>query len=316
MNQINSQTFRNPKTVQFFNRFATYNGSNPYIAPATLNIIPHLEFGVGTYFPIKGMNSITHSLFELAQRHGVVFHFNAKVNRITNEKNKATGIEVGGKIMLADAVISNMDVFPTYKKLLPQFDMPKQVKHVESSSSALIFYWGINHSFKELGLHNILFSENYQKEFETIFDKQRIDSDPTIYINISSKCKADDAPTGCENWFVMINVPSNQGQDWDTLIQEARQNIISKINRILKTDIETLIANESILDPRSIEGKTSSFRGALYGSSSNNVFSAFFRHPNFSRKINNLYFCGGSVHPGGGIPLCLLSAKIAVGQIS
>lgn len=315
MNQINSQTFRNPKTVQFFNRFATYNGSNPYIAPATLNIIPHLEFGVGTFFPVKGMNSITQSLFELAQRHGVAFHFNAKVNRITNEKNKATGIEVGGKIMLADTIVSNMDVFPTYKKLLPQFDIPKQVKHVESSSSALIFYWGINHSFKELGLHNILFSEDYKKEFETIFDKQGIDSDPTIYINISSKCKADDAPTGCENWFVMINVPSNQGQDWDALIQEARQNIISKINRILKTDIETLIANESILDPRSIEGKTSSFRGALYGSSSNNVFSAFFRHPNFSRSIHNLYFCGGSVHPGGGIPLCLLSAKIAVDQV-
>ena len=108
----------------------------------------------------------------------------------------------------------------------------------------------------------------------------------------------------------MINAPGDYGQDWEQLKSEARKNIISKLNRVLKTDLEPLIDVEYVLDPAGIQANTSSYRGALYGAASNSRFSAFLRHPNFSRKISNLYFCGGSVHPGGGIPLCLLSARI------
>jgi phytoene dehydrogenase-like protein len=108
----------------------------------------------------------------------------------------------------------------------------------------------------------------------------------------------------------MINVPNNQGQNWDQMIAESRANILAKVNRILQTDLESLIEVEEILEPRTIESKTSSAQGALYGNSSNNKFAAFLRHSNFSSDIKNLYFCGGSVHPGGGIPLSLLSAKI------
>lgn len=310
MNKHNKKVFNNPKTVQLFNRFATYNGSNPFQAPATLNIIPHLEFGFGTFFPLKGMVDITNSLVALAKRHGVEFILNSKVDEIQVVNNKVLGVKVGNETIKADLVVSNMDVYHTYKKLLPNFEMPNKVKRVESSSSALIFYWGINQQFNELGLHNILFSENYEKEFETLFNKKSIDEDPTIYINITSKYKKDDAISGGENWFVMINVPANHGQNWTELISEARKNIVKKINRILKTDIEPLIIYEENLTPEKIEFKTSSFRGALYGSSSNKMMAAFFRHANFQTKIKDLYFCGGSVHPGGGIPLCLLSAKI------
>jgi phytoene dehydrogenase-like protein len=185
----------------------------------------------------------------------------------------------------------------------------------EKSSSALIFYWGINKQFEELDLHNILFTKNYEEEFKQIFRDKTIYQDPTIYINISSKYKTNDAPEGCENWFVMINTPNNQGQNWDELIAEGRKNIITKINRLLKTDIEKYIINEDVLDPRSIETKTNSHLGALYGNASNNIFAAFLRHKNFSSNIKGLYFCGGSVHPGGGIPLCLNSARIAVDLI-
>ena len=108
----------------------------------------------------------------------------------------------------------------------------------------------------------------------------------------------------------MVNVPPNKGQDWDKLIQEMKANILKKLSRILKADIGSLIETEDVLDPRLIESRTSSFRGALYGSSSNSKLSAFFRHPNFKSDISGLYFCGGSVHPGGGIPLCLRSAEI------
>jgi phytoene dehydrogenase-like protein len=113
----------------------------------------------------------------------------------------------------------------------------------------------------------------------------------------------------------MINVPGNKGQNWDTLIEQARKDILQKLSLRLGKNIEELILNESILDPRSIESKTSSFQGSLYGSSSNNRYAAFLRHANFSSHITNLYFCGGSVHPGGGIPLCLQSARIVADLI-
>jgi phytoene dehydrogenase-like protein len=108
----------------------------------------------------------------------------------------------------------------------------------------------------------------------------------------------------------MVNVPHNDGQEWDKLVHVTRETIIRKISKTLGADIAKLIEVERVWDPLGIEADTSSFAGALYGSSSNNRMAAFLRHPNFSTKIKNLYFCGGSVHPGGGIPLCLLSAKI------
>ncbi len=317
MNHENEQIFADKRLVQYFNRFATYNGSNPYQSPALLNMIPHLESNIGTFFPKNGMHQISQSIYQLALGLGVKFEFNKKVSEIvlTENNKQVKGVKVGEEFYEADIVLSNMDIYPTYKKLLPQVKHPEKILVQEKSSSALIFYWGINKQFAELDLHNILFTENYQAEFDYIFNKKTIYSDPTIYINITSKYKPDDAPAGCENWFLMINTPNNQGQNWDELIAEARKNIVSKLNRLLKTDIEKHIVTENILDPRSIESKTSSHLGALYGNASNNRYAAFLRHKNFSSDIKGLYFCGGSVHPGGGIPLCLNSAKIAAGLI-
>lgn len=316
MNQENERIFANKYLQYYFNRFATYNGSDPHQTPALLNMIPHLEHNIGSYFPVKGMHSITQSIFNLANELGVEFHFNNKVEEILEKDNKVIGVKTNGVKYLSDVVVSNMDIHPTYKKLLPKIKPPHRILKQEKSSSALIFYWGISRVFDELDLHNILFTQNYKEEFDAIFKKKNVYHDPTIYINITSKLKSDDAPMGCENWFVMINVPSNQGQDWDALIKEAKNNILLKLQRMLKVDISKLILTEQILDPRSIESKTSSYAGALYGNASNNNYAAFLRHKNFSSAISGLYFCGGSVHPGGGIPLCLNSAKIVSELIS
>ena len=316
MHQANKKALKDPRIVQLFNRYATYNGSDPYQTPGTLNIIPHLEFNQGAYFPEKGMHDITLSLFKLAQGLGVDFHFNARVDSIKVSPQKAVdGLIVNGEKVKHDIVVSNMDIVNTYRKLLTSISQPNFLLTQPKSSSALILYWGIDKSFSELGLHNILFSKNYKLEFDHIFNRKTIFDDPTVYINITSKLKADDAPEGSENWFTMINVPNNSGQDWESLIAEARQNMLKKISRMLEVDISKHIVFEAQLDPRTIESKTSSAQGALYGNSSNNMFAAFLRHSNFSRRVKNLYFCGGSVHPGGGIPLSLLSAKIMAEEI-
>lgn len=312
MHLANQSFFKDARMVQFFDRYATYNGSNPYAAPATLNVIPHLEQHYGAYFPDGGMYAITTSLVKLAYSLGVQFHYNSLVDEIVVKNKCATGIMVKGKVINADVVVSNMDVWFTYHKLLkanPKLH-PQKILQQERSSSALIFYWGINKTFAGLDLHNIFFSADYEAEFNHIWQEKDISPDPTVYVNITSKYKPDDAPPGCENWFVMINVPANTGQNWDELINAARENILAKLSNQLGEDISKLIISETVLDPRGIESKTSSYQGSIYGTSSNSKFAAFLRHANKSAKINNLYFCGGSVHPGGGIPLCLLSAKI------
>ncbi len=309
MHDATKKHTQDPKLLQFFDRFATYNGSNPYKASGILNMIPHFEHHFGAYFPKGGMVSITNSLVELAEEKGVRFHYGQRVNKIQVENGKATGININGQYKPSDIVVSNMDIYPTYKKLLPNEKHPTKILDSERSTSALIFYWGIRKHFPELDLHNIFFSDGYREEFSCL-SEGKIHSDPTVYLHISSKLHPADAPVGCENWFTMINVPYDRGQDWDKIISASKHNIVNKLSRVLGVDIAPLIECEEILDPRKIESKTSSFAGALYGTASNDRMAAFKRHGNFSSRIGNLYFCGGSVHPGGGIPLSLLSGKI------
>jgi phytoene desaturase len=310
MNQVNESAFSDTKTIRLLNRYATYNGSNPYKAPGILNIIPHLEFELGAYLPKGGMHEITNSLVKLAKEIGVEFHFNQEVTRIQTENNLIKGVITKSKDYFGDVIVCNADIHTVYEKLIPSAKKLKKVDAQERSSSALIFYWGMDKKFSELDVHNIMFTEDYKTEFDHIFDSKTIYEDPTVYINITSKKIKEDAPEGKENWFVMINVPSVYGQDWDQMIATARKNILAKISRNLGENIESHIVFEEKLTPQLIQDKTSSFKGSLYGTSSNSRFAAFFRHKNFSSQYKNLYFCGGSVHPGGGIPLALSSAKI------
>ena len=310
LNTHNRKKLSSPEAVQLFDRFATYNGSNPYQAPAMLSLIPHLEQNEGTYFPNGGMISITNALYKLAIKKGVIFNFNTPVERIIHNEGKVAGIVANKLTIHANVVVSNADIYFTYKNLLNDIPYSKKILKQERSSSAIIFYWGIKKNFPALQLHNILFSKDYKTEFDNIFNKKSLSNDPTIYINITSKIEKNQSPAGTENWFVMVNAPANTGQNWEQLKNTLRSDVLKKLNRMLGEDVESLIETEHTLDPVSIENKTASYMGSLYGTSSNSKFAAFFRPANFTNAIKGLYFCGGSVHPGGGIPLCLKSAKI------
>lgn len=312
MHQENSKTFKNPKTTQIFNRYATYNGSDPYQTPAMLNMIQHLEMNVGIFLPKNGMVQIAHSLRDLALKQGVTFKFNEKVSEIHLENQKVKGVRTSKGDYSFDYVFSNMDVSHTYEKLMPNAKRPEKTLAQEKSSSTMVFYWGIKDTFEQLGVHNMFFSDDYKAEFDAIFKSKTLTKDPSIYVHISSKELKDDAPEGKENWFTMINVPINNGQDWGTIRKEAKATILKKLSSILGKDIAPLIEEEFVMDPVFIEEKYSGKAGSIYGNSSNNKFAAFYRHPNFSKTIEGLYFVGVTVHPGGGIPLALNSAKIAV----
>ncbi len=310
LHQYNKNKFASPEAVQLFNRFATYNGSSPYKTPAMLSLIPHLEQNEGTFYPNGGMISITNALYKLAKDKGVEFYFDAPVQQIVEKNGSVKGVVVNNQTIEATIVVSNSDVYYTYKNLLQNPDKAKQVLKQERSSSAVIFYWGIKKEFKQLELHNIFFSKDYKNEFDCIFNTGQLTSDPTVYINITSKMDPAQAPEGKENWFVMVNAPANTGQNWNEMKDVLRKNVIHKLSRMLGESLEDFIETEHTLDPIMIQEQTASYMGSLYGTSSNSKLAAFFRHANFTDSIKGLYFCGGSVHPGGGIPLCLKSAKI------
>ncbi len=307
MHNANKSFFRDSKTLQLFDRFATYNGSDPYRAPATLNIIPYVELILGTYIIAEGISAVSAALKKLAEDKGAKFYTGQNVEKILTKDGSAVGLRAGNKDYVFNSVISNLDVRNTYRDLLG-----KQLKEkIEPSMSGIVFYWGIKGNHNSLEIHNIIFSENYKKEFEDISIHRKCPDDPTIYIYVSSRYKSDDAPEGYENWFVMVNTPYNSGQDWDQEVERIREVAKLRIQNIIGINLSEKIVFEEILTPSDIELKTGSLSGSIYGFSSNSKTSAFRRPPIKSSFYKNLFFCGGSVHPGGGIPLVLLSGKHA-----
>lgn len=318
VDKANKSFFKDAKTVQLFNRYATYSGSNPYSAPATLNTIQYVEYGLGSYICEGGVYKIVEVLFNLCEENGVQFQFNSAVKNINLTNNIVSGIKYQNKDAEItsekfDVVLSNADVNTTYKKLLNDTSSKpaKRYESLEPSLSAIVFYWGVKGNYSELETHNILFSTDYKKEFDEIFQLKKCPSDPTIYIYISSKFNKGDAPAGFENWFVLVNAPYISGQDWKKEINLTRERVIKKINSFLKIDLNTRIIEEEVLTPEKIESQTDSRLGSIYGISSNSRSAAFLRQQNKSKKYKGLYFCGGSAHPGGGIPLVMLSGKLA-----
>jgi phytoene desaturase len=340
MNEANRSFFKDEKIIQLFNRYATYNGSDPYKCPATLNIISHVEYSIGGYYASGGMFSLTDAIYRLALKKGVKFMFNSPVEKIITDGKTVKGILTGGNEIPSDIVISNADVYSTYGKLLSdtKSSAAKKYNKLEPSSSALVFYWGVNITSNKLETHNILFSGNYKKEFEELFDKETYPTDPTIYIYISSKFSPGDAPAGKENWFVMVNAPNSEMSNdkaqmsnvkikditppflvlsptTNNQIQNLKEIILTKIKALTGYDIKDKIKSESIMTPHDIEDETGSYRGSIYGISSNSRNAAFLRQPNVSKHYKGLYFTGGSAHPGGGIPLVILSGKITAEKI-
>ncbi len=308
MDEANKRFFKDPNLVQLFNHYAFYVGSNPMVAPATLNMIQHLVIDKGTFIPDRGMYSIVQAMVKLAEEIGVTFHYNTKVEEIILKEGTAIGIRIeGNRILNFDRIVTNMDVYHVYNRLLPNEKKPKRILRQPKSSSILGFYWSVKGDHPQLGVHNMLFAKDEHAEYNAIFNERTICDDPSVYISVTAKHVKGDAPAGFGNWFVLVIAPNDNGQSWDELVIKTRVSVLSKVKRLL--NITPDIAHEFMLTPTMIKENYFSAFGAVFGNSSNNKFAAFLRHSNKS-KIKGLYFVGGSVHPGAGIPMCLNSAKI------
>ncbi|MBN1997384.1 phytoene desaturase [candidate division KSB1 bacterium] len=317
VHQSVSAFFTDHRLIQLFDRYATYNGSNPFQAPATLNIIPFVEYELKSCYIKNGMYRLVELLVKLAQNLDVEICTSHSVEKILYNTNGVTGIVANGRHFKSNYVLSNMDVVQTWQRLIDGFDnYQKKLDRLEPSLSGLVFLWGIEGRFDRLKHHNIFFSSNYEKEFREIFAEGIFPSEPTVYIAITSKKDPNHAPENGENWFVLVNMPFiNKNLNMDKAIQQIRIHTISILGRH-GIKIKDKIKMEKILTPNDFDNLYNSNKGSIYGLSSNSKSSAFKRPPNRDRRIKNLYFAGGSTHPGGGIPLVLLSGKIAAQLIT
>lgn len=315
MQQAIDSYFESKELRQLFGRYATYNGSNPYKAPATLNIIPHVEYTLGSFYIKGGMFKLSQALEKLLTEQNIKVNYNTNVQTILTNNQTAIGIEILNENNLIekqefDIIISNSDIVYTNNTLLKNNKLSKDYNKYEPSLSGFIMTLGIDRTFDSLKHHNILFSVDYKKEFEQIFEDLELPDDPTIYISITNKSDKSHAPIGAENWFILLNMPYNSNKiDWNKKKDKVREIVLSKLKRF-GYDIADNIVFEKIYTPDDLENMYLTNRGSIYGLSSNDKFSAFLRQSNRNKKVKNLYHCGGSVHPGGGIPLVLLSGKI------
>ena len=308
MNDYNERLLKNEKLVQLFNRFGTYNGSNPYKMSGLYSMIPHLELNIGTFFPKGGMRSIVESLITLAKEQDVAIKLNEKNTKVIPQKD-GYEISLEQETIYAKKVICAIDHVNFYKKVLKDDTLYNKHVKEERSTSAVVFYWAIEGKHDKVGLHNIIFSSDYKKEFKQLFEDKVLQDEPTIYIHNSSAVETNHAPDNGQNWFVMINAPAGVDLD-DNQLEKLRQYLKKSIKNALNIDLEEKILHEENWHMRKIEKDTGSFTGSLYGGAFNTKTASFKRHGNQSKKYADLYFTGGSVHPGGGIPLVLKSAKI------
>lgn len=309
LHAYNKSKFDDPNLIQLFDRHATYNGSDPYQMSGLYSMISHLEINDGTYFPTNGMRSIASSLYELAVEEGVVFKFDQKELNVLQGVGHEFTVETKDDSVKSTYLISAIDNLYFYRDVLKNKKLYEKYKRKERSTSAFVFYWAVETIIPALKLHNVFFSSDYQHEFKTIFKEIGLIDEPTVYIHVSSVVNPEDAPENGQNWFVMINAPAGKKIN-DEQRDLIRNYIFKLVLDRLKVDIKPFVRHESHWDPIKIDADTGGFEGALYGASSNSKLAALTRHGNDSKDYKNLFFCGGTVHPGGGIPLVLKSSKI------
>lgn len=321
------RTLASPHLRQFFKRFTTYNGSNPYQAPATLNVIPHVELTLGAWYVRGGMYRIAEAMRRRLEELGGEIRTGVDVEQISVRNGRVVGLQTSEGEMRADLVVCNADMSEAVRRLLgnrtSRFERIRN-RVTEPSSSGLVVLAGANRRWDRLAHHTIFFSGDYKREFDQIFRQRRLAEDPTIYVADTSSHDGEHAPPGGSNLFILINTPYVDASGDAPLGQEesgragepdrtgAWEREADRVLDLLESrgldGLKDSIVCRQVITPNEFQNLYRSNRGSIYGTSSNSRFSAFMRPRNRHRRIAGLYFCGGSTHPGGGIPLVVLSA--------
>ncbi len=297
--------FDDPRLVQWAERYATCAGSSPFAAPATLSCIPHVESAHGTWYPLGGMSRLRDALVRAARRTGSVLRPGVEVEAIERNGHRVRGVRTtDGERVPADVVVADVDAEHLYTDLLPIAPMRRRVRQAPRSLSAVVIAAGVRGRTDGIAHHNVWFSESYRREFRQLVHERREAEEPTIYACVSSTTDPDQAPPGDENWFLLVNAPSGA----DVERESARDHALVLLAE-RGVDLRYRLVFTEVMAPQDIAARYRSAGGAIYGSSSNGHRAAFLR-PSNRGPLRGLYLVGGSTHPGGGLPLVLIGARI------
>jgi len=297
-----------------------YVGQSPFTSPALFSMIPSAELTEGSMFPVGGMHSVVKKLIETAEEHGVRFHFSKPAVRISTEGRRAAGVVFSdGKEAKADVIVANADLPYVYRKLLPPGFKSRRLERMKYSCSALVIHWGLDKQYPQLGHHSTFLSDDFRNGLDSIFRDKSMGDDPCFYIHAPVRTDPSAAPAGCDTFSVAVGVghlDKKKPQDWDHLTDIARRAVIRKLKNIGINDIEDHIKFEITVPPAEWEEELNISRGSVFGSLAHNILQmGYFRPHNRDQHYRNLYFTGGSTHPGNGIPMVLLSARLVSERI-
>ncbi|HWQ14676.1 MAG TPA: phytoene desaturase family protein [Roseiflexaceae bacterium] len=306
--------FCSPHLRQLFNRYATYNGSSPYRAPATFNLIPYVEWSQGGWHVCGGMYEVARALERVARRLGVEIRTGTPVDRIIVRGGAARGVRLaGGEELECTAVVANVDPRTVYGRLIPQAAAElRRLERLELSYSGFVLLLGVEGRYPQLAHHNVFFTADDRREFDAIVGRRVPYADPTVYVCAPSVTDPLLAPPGATNLFVLVNAPALSARvRWAREAGPYRDLVIRRLERMGLEGLGRRIVVERVITPADIAARYAAPGGAIYGLASNGPLAAFLRPPQRARRIRGLYFAGGGTHPGGGIPLVLLSGRSA-----
>ena len=308
--KLAAATFDDPRLRQLVGRYATYSGSSPYRAPATLACISHVEQQFGCWHVVGGLGRIRDALERVARDVGVDVRLGVDVGRITTTGTRVTGVDLAdGGATPADVVVSNVDAAHLYTDLLPDPKQARRLDKIDRSMSAFVICAAVRGRTDGLAHHNVFFSLHDEQEFRYLTAGQ-IPIDPTVYACVSSVSDPTMAPAGCESWVLLVNTPPSIGLDRKLMTAAV-------LNRLAErgVDLRERIEFTRTLVPADFDARYRAYGGAIYGTSSNGRQAAFQR-PGNAGPVDGLYLVGGSTHPGGGLPMVATSARIVADLVA
>lgn len=289
-------------------------GSSPYNTPAIYNIMSHIDFNMGVYYPQGGIYTITEALTKIAKKHGASLRVNSPVSRIMVERGQAVGVRMeNGSELRADIVISNADVHHTEQQLLEPAYRTKSPRYWSNRTlapSALIMYLGIKGRLPSLTHHNLLFSKDWKQNFAEIFDKPVWPTDPSLYVCNPSKTDPSVAPKGHENLFVLVPIAPGLDYTSDELNTYAETILQTMENEMELPGLRKKIVYKRLFSVKDFAERYNSHQGTALGLAHTLRQTAIFRPNNISKKVNNLYYVGAGTNPGIGMPITLISAEL------
>ena len=297
-----------------------YLGLSPYDAPATYSLLQYTELAEGVWYPMGGMYAGIQALVKVAEKLGVKFIYNAPVKKLKVDRSKVVGAELeDGREFSADLFIGNADLPYIYKELLPDAKEAKKLDEKLYTCSTLMFYWGVDKTYPQIAHHNVFLGGDYKASFDQIFKDHTLPEVPSFYVHAPARTDPSAAPHGQDTLFVLVPVghlDARSAQDWQALTSRARETVFARLAREMGiTDLKDHLKFEIAYTPLNWQKRFNLDKGAAFGLSHNFWQVGYLRPQNRHKKYKNLYFAGASTHPGTGLPIVLLSAKLTVERI-